>query len=405
MFTKFRIQNFRTHVDTEVSLKDLTLIIGANNSGKTNLLEALSFFSEIVRRGAPDSKNEKVHRTDYSENKHILSNHEPIVFTSEWLLGERKITYILTIPSNLLVTENLVYEFQGKKNVFNSDAEKHFRKLSLWKEIENELRIASEEVFLDALFEISHFFPRLSQISYYHFQPNILKRRVKIEYILEKNFLEEFKQNKETHPALGSEGSHFELFIRYIKQQENETYNKFIGFLRRFESSFVGINIDEDNIYWSFDMGNSNFPSFPSSKISDGLIKAAAVALLCAMESPPSIIMLEEIENGINQKNLAEFLQWLVNTSDNGAKTQFIVTSHSPSVIREFADKIDCIYNVHLKKKKGYVSEVTNLNDALKPLVRFGAIKEEFVQEIDGVIHLKPYALTELFYNGILGEL
>lgn len=405
MFTKFRIQNFRTHVDTEVSLKDLTLIIGANNSGKTNLLEALSFFSEIVRRGAPESENNKINQVDYAENRHSLSTDKPIAFICEWIFEEKKIVYTLTIHRNLLVTENLVYEFQDKRNRFDNDAEKHFRKLSLWKEIASELRIASEEVLLDALFGISDFFFRLSQLSYYHFQPNILKRRVKIEYILEKNFLEEFNQNKEIYPELGSEGSHFELFIRYIKQQESETYNKFIGFLRRFESSFVGINIDEDNIYWSFDMGNSNFPSFPSSKISDGLIKAAAVALLCAMESPPSIIMLEEIENGINQKNLAEFLQWLVNTSDNGKTTQFIITSHSPSVIREFADKIDCVYNVHLKKKKGYVSEVTNLNDALKPLVRFGAIKEEFVQEIDGVIHLKPYALTELFYNGILGEL
>jgi hypothetical protein len=84
---------------------------------------------------------------------------------------------------------------------------------------------------------------------------------------------------------------------------------------------------------------------------------------------------------------------------------QFILTTHSPSVIREFADRTDCVYNVHLRKKKGYISEVSNLSDALKTLIKFGAIKEETVVEDEGVVKIRPYALTEMFYNGVLGSL
>ena len=117
---------------------------------------------------------------------------------------------------------------------------------------------------------------------------------------------------------------------------------------------------------------------------------------------------VKKLNKGIapfEDKEIQEFLDWLRHVSDNGKNTQFILTSHSPSVIREFADNLDSVYTVHLKRKKGYVSEVTNLNEALKMINRLGGLKEETVEEVDGVLHIRKYALTELFYNGILGEL
>lgn len=119
------------------------------------------------------------------------------------------------------------------------------------------------------------------------------------------------------------------------------------------------------------------------------------------------MMMLEEIENGINQKNLSEFLSWLFDISQKGLKTQFILTTHSPSVIREFSKCLDSVYNFKLNRKKGYRTMVTNLNEALKPLVNMGTIEEDSIINRNGkeVITVKPYELTELFYNGILGEI
>ena len=186
---------------------------------------------------------------------------------------------------------------------------------------------------------------------------------------------------------------------------QNTVYNKFVFFMRRFEESFVGIVKDKQDILWQFDVGNEKIANFNSQEVSDGILKAAAIALICCFEHLPLIIMIEEIENGMNQNKLVEFLAWLKHVSDNGKNTQFIFTSHSSSVIREFSDNLDSVYTFHLKRKKGYVSEVTNLNEALKMLNRLGGLKEETVEEVDGVLHVRKYALTELFYNGILGEL
>jgi AAA15 family ATPase/GTPase len=411
MFKSFKISNFRTHLNTELKLQDLTLVIGSNNSGKSNLLAALSFFSKLVSNTFPGSNEDKsVKNSYYFANRHSLSSNDtPIVFHCEWNRNSTNVTYQLELycyeSEKVACRERLIFDDKTYENGF----------LTPINELLLRTIIQKQEINKEIVELIDDFFRSLAFLYDYNFQPSMLKGQFfATNYVngepkpaRKRDFLREFEEGKRPNIAseIGKEGANFQELIKYVKEEESETYNKFLGFLKRFEDSFVGIHVDREQVKWQFDMGNSNFPYFEADKVSDGLIKAAAVALLCAMKRPPSVIMIEEVENGINQRNLAKFLDWLMNTSHNGKKTQFILTSHSPSVIREFADRIDCIYNVHLKKKKGYVSEVTNLNEAIKPLVKFGSIKEEEVTEENGVYHISPRALTELFYNGVLAEL
>jgi putative ATP-dependent endonuclease of OLD family len=44
--TEVRVSNFRSLANIEVRLSDLTVLIGANNAGKTSFLDAL--FSEVM---------------------------------------------------------------------------------------------------------------------------------------------------------------------------------------------------------------------------------------------------------------------------------------------------------------------------------------------------------------------
>lgn len=408
MLKKITLKNYRTHKNTTIELNDIVLIIGSNNSGKSNFLSGISYFSSLISRANPaNKKNKGVNGSNFFPHKHILSeNSVPIVFNCEWVRNSTIINYEIQIycenervgcKENLIIAGDIEYKQDHGFSSFSSELM---------------LRSKLEKSNLQFNQIIKDFFRDLAFIYYYNFQPSLLKgtafasRRLPDGNVIpveRKDFegLEHVTLAKE----LGREGENLQELIKYIKKNDEETYGRFSGYLRRFEDSFNGIVLDEDKTKWQFDMGNSKFPYFDSDKISDGLVKAAAVALLCAMKRPPSIIMIEEVENGINQRNISEFINWLIVSSEGCLKTQFIITSHSPSVIREFSTKINQVYNVHLKKKKGYISTVTNLNDAIKPLVDFGTIKEEAVSEVNGIIQISAHELTELFYNGILGEL
>jgi AAA15 family ATPase/GTPase len=48
MLDYIKIQNFKSLKDVTLNLKQINLLIGANNSGKSNLLKALEFIGKII---------------------------------------------------------------------------------------------------------------------------------------------------------------------------------------------------------------------------------------------------------------------------------------------------------------------------------------------------------------------
>jgi len=51
MLKKLRLKNFKNFKDAQLILGDLTLLVGANASGKSNLRDALRFLHGIARQG------------------------------------------------------------------------------------------------------------------------------------------------------------------------------------------------------------------------------------------------------------------------------------------------------------------------------------------------------------------
>ncbi len=410
------ISNYKTHIETELDLKDVNLLIGSNNSGKTNLITGLDYFSRIVSSSlAENNKDNKLYRSNYFSYKHSLSNEDiPICFKCEWEKEGNIIEYVLQIyyiaeekPSNVGCKEKITLKnhYNTKTFFHGYDEPSHYVLLKT--------KLGNENLTKDETETINSFFRSLSSLYYYNFQPSFLKGLsvplIHGEIEEKKSYSDDYLKTGK-HPDiagnLGREGSNFLELVRFIRNYDKHEYDKFIRYLRKFVPSFKGIMVDNHITKWQFDMGANTFPYFESNDVSDGLIKAGAVALLCAMNNPPAIIMLDEIENGINQRNISEFISWIIGVSDNGYNTQFILTTHSPSIIREFSERLDCVYNLYLRLKD-YRTVVTNLNDAIKPLANMGRIKEDDIITINGkqVVQVTPYELTELFYDGILSEL
>ncbi len=415
MFKKIKLTNYRTHVETVLELDDITLIIGSNNTGKSNLLKGLNYFSKLVSSAYPEAgKLKKLIKSNYFSHKHSLSGSDtPISLYCEWIKDETRIEYELQLycidekVADTGCKEKIIIHINSESKTILNGYDKESREMSL------RTKLRSENLNYEEKNITNSFFASLSFLYYYHFQPACLKGSavpvIRGNISEKKNYAEHLaKTGKFPGIAreLGREGANFLDLVKFVKEHDEVGYGKFLGYLKRFVKSFNGIIIDKDTTKWQFDMGGNTFPYFESDDVSDGLIKAGAVALLCSMKSPPSMIMIEEVENGINQKNIAEFLNWLYSVSGGGKNTQFILTTHSPSVIREFSHHLDSVYNLHLRTKD-HRTMITNLNDAIKPLVNMGRIQEEDILEKNGkeIVQVSPYELMELFYDGVLGEL
>jgi predicted ATPase len=274
--------------------------------------------------------------------------------------------------------------------------------MTLRSAIENDTGIADEDRKL-----IHYFFRDVAQCYLFHFQPSFLKGQVAGD----RSQTKDHELRIASH--LGYEGNNLQHILRLVHEREPETYNRFLALLRRFEPSFQSLTIDKkkEKLFWQFDLGRdpARLEHFDPDMLSDGLMRAAAIALLAAMQTPPALMMIEEIEDGISQKNLGSFIGWLMgaagppDTSDRGHRTQFIFTSHSPSVLREFSNELDHVYYTRLHRD-GFRSIVTNLNSALKSFIELGTVEGE-IEERDGksIVNISPGRLLDLWYSGIIG--
>ena len=98
MFKKFTLKNYRTHLDTTLELKGVTLLTGGNNSGKTNLLNGIQHFAELISRTEPQSDTQFVANADYFLHKHSLDTaNTPMVFACEWENATGKVDYQIAL--------------------------------------------------------------------------------------------------------------------------------------------------------------------------------------------------------------------------------------------------------------------------------------------------------------------
>lgn len=63
---RLRIHNFRSIVDADIEIHDYTMIVGANNAGKSNIISALRAFYEDIKHGGDDIPKMKDAQVDES---------------------------------------------------------------------------------------------------------------------------------------------------------------------------------------------------------------------------------------------------------------------------------------------------------------------------------------------------
>jgi predicted ATP-dependent endonuclease of OLD family len=424
MFKQVTLENFRTHKLTTIELYPVTLLIGNNNSGKINLLAGIQHFCNLVRRENSDNKKSQTinaTRDLYPHKYRLAKDEEPMSFSILWNNEDGEINYKIEICESSNFRYNASCQekitIQLANNQISKELESGYNQpiniLELRKKIQLDPSLEENEKALCELF-----FLYFTNTFSYHFQPTFLKQKDNddAEQQQENKFNNSLEIEERRIPvSLGETGSNFQSLLHHVKENEQRIFSSFIAKMRTVDTSFIGVRYDPNrsSLIWEFDLGRKgSVEEFMPDVVSDGFMKIAAISLLASLRRPPAIIMLEEIENGINPGNIQQLMNWIWQATspnqDGFTTSQFILTSHSPSVLREFNQHPDHVYTVRLDKRSRQ-SDVRNLNTALDTLVGIGAIKDDEVEyeteENTGkqLIKIPKYQLAELWYTGTIG--
>jgi len=413
MFSQLRVRNFRTHVDTALELGPITLLIGPNNAGKTNFLAAVAHFARLVSKSRPGQAKPYILRHgDFFPHRHRLaSEDQPIAFKCLWKHQLGEVEYEVQLLHDERKAEHV--GCRERIEIRTSASSEKAEASSGWEcpkdrlDLERILVEGNGGLDGDHRQLASFFFRDLGGCHFFHFQPGFLNGGAKAKSAA--TGLHRLRIASD----LGCRGENLQSVLKRVIEEEQRTYDAFVTSLRRFEPSFHGLRYDQgrDRLLWLFDLGHRppRAAEFPAEVVSDGLLRAAAIALLSSMKRAPALIMIEEIENGISQRNLGRFWGWLQqaagppDSSERGYNTQFLLTSHSPSILLEISKHLDDVYYMRLVRS-GYKTVATNLNTALLGFASLGTIEGQ-VEKREGkdVIILSPQQLMSLWYSGVIG--
>jgi len=417
VFQRITLKNYRTHTSSMIALGPVTLLVGNNSSGKTNFLKGIHHFSKLIRYARPkrpDRGQDGLKGWALFPHKHRLAKtEEPMSFSCAWTHDLGSVEYHLDLLDvgkahvgcrETILLKSAQKPFPEVQEYWGSEKPERDlglqKRLAQSKDLDAHLKNVSELFFGDA-----------GRAFYFHLEASNLRSE-------ERNLIEDGDRSSPRGPAaLGEHGNGLQGLLRELRSEDERTFDRVVVALRRFDSSFQNVRYDDRKrrLVWQFGLQEGvpgRLDEFDSEVVSDGLLKSAAVAYLTCLRSPPPLIMLEEIENGINPANIQEFMMWLWRSAgtdracDKGYHTQFLLTSHSPTVLRQFAERLGDVYTVHLDRK-GFRSDVLNLRDSLDVFARVGSLDEaEYGEDTRGERVLKrvpPYRLAELWFNGTIG--
>lgn len=247
MFKKITLKNYRTHVDTTLSLKDVTLLIGGNNSGKSNLLAGIQHFAHLISRTF-QAEIPKVEKEDYFPHKHSLDNaNTHIKFACEWENATGQVVYQMVLYALNADEVGCQEKMRLAIGSASQSLEQGYAEVSqaLWlnRQLKN-AHLSAEQLQL-----ATDFFRSLAQVYSYHLQLSFLRGLAK------PNQHQDIDDANMNIPRdLGKEGANFQALLKYVVEHDKQTYQRLEAFIKFIASAFQGLVIKDEQVFWQFDI-------------------------------------------------------------------------------------------------------------------------------------------------------
>ena len=335
------LKNYRSFVDARCRLSPFTLIVGANNAGKSNLLKAFADLSMFVsRHGDVD---------DWSQKRHHASKSYDVEIHADW------------DDAGPLTTRMLTDEEMEEARKRREEMRKQW-----------EAALDGQHPFKPA--PAAKYRGFTGTLSVYAFDPTVIgnpeggdaipfirPNGAGVSWILDK-WNSGAKAGRERFAQVVAD------LRRCVPEIEALSFYDVVAGKR-------GVQVEQ------FGLPNP----VPLSEVSDGTRLVLAILTLINLESPPPVILLEDINRGLHPRLYERIVEFL-RTIANEGKTQILATTHDPYLIDEFRDNPEAVVIV---EKKDAASTLSNLDDRLKTFLEPG-------EELE-------MPLVQVWFSGLVG--
>ncbi len=344
------IKNFKSLGNVDCKFEDLTIVVGSNASGKSNLLEALQYLHLFLEKGVPPSEimqrilrvgdndtidftlSVKDEKKQAKYNVSLLNNLEEPYFSRE-SLNVGKISVIDVVDS-----EGKVRDENGKN-------------IQDYKSKAGGLALRSAGDFGNKPFT-SKLADFIRKWEFYDLDPELMRREVSIIF--------DSKVLRKISPSLGNRGTEIQELLKYWAETDEAKFQILNQELHDcMDMNIKLINEEEETIVKVIEQGGLEVPL---SGMSDGTLRMIAYCTLLHQSEVPPLIGIEEPERNLHPRILKDVASILKKLSQ---KTQVIITTHSSQLLDCFSvdDVSSTVSVLLLSKKVGSGTRAFTLNE------------------------------------------
>ena len=351
MIKKISIVNFKAIKDClNLPLQPFTAFIGNNGSGKSSVMEAMRTIHLCLTKNIEDAFSiwgglDKVRNYNALQDEATVSQfgfkqkHQPITFWFECELNGNKYEYQtsfnLSLNDDFYIVENEELHCNGKV-MFATNAIDN-----------NGNSFCQIYVAADTVKEFTHK-SNILLLSLTDGNPNLLHAEVAAfrEYVINWQFLymnahemgKPVMQNRlSKNIRLDYDGRNVAEYILWIRAQGQEYLDSIV---QKMIFVLPYIKQIQPNIQETFNREvelllhetHDKSKPLPGWLLSSGTLRILALLSLFDSPKPPSVLFVDEIENGLDPRTIGLLLNEIRNETTTG-KMQVVITTHSPYLL------------------------------------------------------------------------
>jgi predicted ATPase len=333
IITKLRIEGFRSLEKINLNLENVTVLAGPNSSGKSSILDALSFLKEAVifspdeafrNRGGVESVRMK---TGLRSNTLAIE----IQFKSRTPGAFQGFYYVLfqfTSRNDFSITEETcqVDFVDYDQDETSYKTEKYTVEKGKWKESVGALQpsLTQNRLALPLLSGIRAFAPiyqAVTSFRSYSIHPESLRAL----------------QDPDDDKFLQMDGSNAVNILKNLQSEDKSLFQVVLQTLAQLVPSIKNIRPKRRGSQWTIAFEEEFFGQqpveFESNSMSDGTLRILAMLLAIYQPDPPALIGIEDPEAAIHPGAAAV----LVDAFNEAAlRNQILITTHSPDLLTRF---------------------------------------------------------------------
>lgn len=347
MITRVHVQGFKSLVDVEVELAPLTVLLGPNAVGKSNLLEALVLLSRVVTERTLAEAFDTPLRGYPLEAFSLPEKGLPGLLAQD--RASLSIEADVRPPGSDVLRYRVGVRIRPKTGALAVDDEFLARlKKDLTAKHKARIEKIGDHLVVRRRSEVGK--PRNEDLGLNHTvasnlqfsgetrYPDFDRLRTELAswrmYFLDPRMAMRAPQPPKETIDIGTQGESIAPFLYRLKEGEHQSHFKAIG--RALHAAIPPIeqlDVDLDPQRGTLDIQiHQNGRPYSSRVISEGTLRVLALCAIAGNPWPSGLIAFEEPENGVHPRRI-EVVANLLASMVEARKTQVIVTTHSPTFI------------------------------------------------------------------------